>query len=154
MTAILSVTSDITRQKLAEALLRDSESRLAQAADIAGLGFFEHDHLTNQIYWSDGARTILGMAPEQERSIGGVFASIHPDDREMARDVVAHAHAPTGDGVMSMSHRILRPDGEVRYLSIRSRRSSTTRIRRARRGAPSARCSTSPSRSDPRPSSG
>jgi two-component system sensor histidine kinase UhpB len=120
VTAILSVTSDITHQKHAEALLRDSESRLAQAADIAGLGFFEHDHRTDRIYWSDGARAILGMTPGQERSIDGVFASIHPDDRDMARGVVSRAHNPAGDGIMSMSHRIVRPDGSLRYLSIRS----------------------------------
>jgi two-component system sensor histidine kinase UhpB len=120
VTAILAVTSDITHQKRAEALLRDSESRLAQAADIAGLGFFEHDHRTGRIYWSDRARAVLGMAPGEERSIEGVLASIHPEEREMAATIVARAHDPAGDGIMAMSHRILRPGGEQRYLDIRS----------------------------------
>ena len=44
VTAILGVTADITDRRRAEEQLRDSEQRLTQAAGIAGLGFFEHDH--------------------------------------------------------------------------------------------------------------
>jgi two-component system sensor histidine kinase UhpB len=120
VTAILSVSSDITHQKRAEALLRDSESRLAQAAEIAGLGFFEHDHRTDRTYWSDGARAILGMTPAEERSIDGVFASIHPEERQTAAAIAARAHDPAGDGVMATSHRLVRSVGDVRYLSMRS----------------------------------
>ncbi len=120
VTALLAVTQDVTDQKRAEWLLRDSEHRLTQAADIAGLGFFEHDHRTGAIYWSTGARAILGMGPTEERSSEEVFAAIHADDRAMTMTMIARAHDPNGNGSMSMEHRIVRPSGEVRHLSIRS----------------------------------
>ena len=59
VTAILAVTSDITERRRADEQLRDSEQRLTQAAAIAGLGFFEHDHTNGELFWSPGARAVF-----------------------------------------------------------------------------------------------
>ena len=89
VTAILAVTADVTERRRADEQLRDSEQRLTQAATIAGLGFFEHDHATNAIFWSPGARAILAMDPYQTITHDLVVSMTHPDDRDRALRTVA-----------------------------------------------------------------
>ena len=120
VTALLCVTQDITEQKRAQALLQDSERRLTQAAALAELGFFEHNHQTDEIYWSPGALRIVGTSPEEQWNHSRAIAISHPDDLESTAATVARAHDPAGDGLMNLSGRIVRPDGEVRHVHVRS----------------------------------
>ena len=120
VTAILGVTTDTTARRRADEQLRDSEQRLTQAAGIAGLGFFEHDHTSDAIFWSPSARAILAMHPHQPITMELVVSMTHPDDRERAMRTVALAHDPLGDGSMTLESRIIRPSGEVRHVSTKS----------------------------------
>ena len=120
VSAILGVTSDITERRNADEQLRDSEQRLSQAATIAGLGFFEHDHTTDAVFWSQGARAILAMDPQQTITHQLMVSMTHPDDRDRALATVARAHDPRGDGSMTLQSRIIRADGEIRHVSTKS----------------------------------
>ena len=131
VTAILGVSSDITERRRAEEQLRDNEQRLTQAAAIAGLGFFEHDHSTGAIYYSPGARAIFTTGVSQPLSHDMVVEMTHPDDRERAVATIGRSHDPSGDGSMTLQSRIVRPTGEVRHISVKSQ----TRFDDARRPA-------------------
>ena len=120
VTAILGVTSDITERRKADEQLRDSEHRLNQAATIAGLGFFEHDHTSGHIFWSSGARAIFAMESHQVITYELLVSMTHPDDRDRAMASVARAHDPHGDGSMALETRIIRSDGEIRHVSTKS----------------------------------
>ena len=120
VTAILGVTADITDRRRADEQLRDSEQRLTQAAGIAGLGFFEHDHGNGDVFWSSGARAIFGVDATQPITHEMVVAMTHPDDRERAVSTIARSHDPRGDGSMTLESRILWPSGEVRHISVKS----------------------------------
>ena len=120
VTALLAVTNDITDQRRAEAMLRDGAQRLEQAADLAGLGFFEHNHQTDALYWSDGARRIFGVDASERWTHERTLAASHPDDRESTVAKVTRAHDPAGGGLLSFESRIVRPSGEVRHVSVRS----------------------------------
>ena len=120
VTAILGVTSDITARRRADEQLRDNEQRLTQAAGIAGLGFFEHDHTSDVVFWSPRARVIFGIGPTPSITHEMVVEMTHPDDRDRARATVERAHDARGDGSMTLQSRILRPDGEVRHVSTKS----------------------------------
>jgi PAS domain S-box-containing protein len=72
---------DITRQKLNEEALRESEERFRLAAEAAGLGVWDYDALLDQREWSDRLREILGIAPDAEPSLDVAEACIHPADR-------------------------------------------------------------------------
>jgi PAS domain S-box-containing protein len=104
-------------QELAAAnagLLKIQES-MALAQRIARIGTFELDGGTGRTQWTAGQHAIYGIA---EGSFGGTredwIALVHPEDRERANEVVEGAigtHSP-----YSNEYRIIRPDGEVRWI--------------------------------------
>jgi PAS domain S-box-containing protein len=118
---VLGISKDITEGKVVEKALRQSEERLSLAIQVADLGIFEHDHQTDAIYWSPMMRAILGWGAEEPASLQGFFELIHPEDRERIVSSVRQAHAPTGDGMYGVEHRVVQPDGGMRWVSVCSR---------------------------------
>ena len=116
-----SVQGDITERKMAEQALQQNEERLNLAVYAADLGIFEHDHHTGATYWSPITRTICGCGAKEPASLQGYFELIHPEDRENIISAVHQAHAPVGDGMYRVEHRLVRPDGSIRWVSACSR---------------------------------
>src|SRR3989454_1904742 len=112
------IGTDITERKRTEQALREQRTLLAEAQNLAGLGCWEWDPASRRVTWSDELYRIHGV--ERERftpSLEGYLERVHPDDREQARATVARALAD-GRGFI-LDERIVRPDGEVRYLRSR-----------------------------------
>ncbi len=112
--------SEITERKMAEDLLRLSDERLRQAVRVSDLGIFDHCHTTDAIYWSPEQRKIYGVAAGEEILLASYFDRVYPEDRARTAEMVARAHDPAGDGLFDIEHRIVRSDGEIRWLSTRS----------------------------------
>jgi PAS domain S-box-containing protein len=118
---VIGSAVDITKRKQAEEALRTSEERLAGAIAIAGLGFFEHDHFSDTLYWSSRMREIMGRESEASHSLADVLALVHPDDLALFGASIQRAHDPKGDGLYALEHRVLRRDGSIRWNSVVSR---------------------------------
>ncbi|HWO13008.1 MAG TPA: PAS domain S-box protein, partial [Polyangiaceae bacterium] len=97
-----------------------SEVRLRQAVHVAQLGIFEHDHASDTIYFSPEHREIYGWGPEVEPTIQRIMSVAHPGDMSRVGSAIARAHDPSGDGVCDVEGRLLRPDGDVRWIHTRS----------------------------------
>lgn len=66
----------------AEKALRESETRLNKAQQIAHVGSWELDVLKNHLIWSDEIYRILGLQPQEFGATYEEFLdAIHPDDR-------------------------------------------------------------------------
>jgi PAS domain S-box-containing protein len=111
---------DITERKRAEQALRESEGRLQQAVRVSGIGIFDHDQRTDAIYWSPEQRRIYGWGAEERVTLEKFIACVHPEDLEGIGTQVRRAHDPAGDGRFDVEHRIVRRDGETRWLTTRS----------------------------------
>jgi PAS domain S-box-containing protein len=124
--AAQAIVREITTRKLAEERLTRSEERLHQAIRVADIGFFDHDHLKNERYWSPELRQIAGLGrddplpPHPSTHRPEEVWWMHPDDRSTIIEAVRRAHAPQSDGFYDVEYRFIRPDGAIRWMKVRS----------------------------------
>jgi PAS domain S-box-containing protein len=123
-TQMFGTTQDITDRKRAEeerrtlsGALEQSNARLEEAQRVAHIGHYEFNPVENQVTWSAELCRIWGIPPvKRPIDLAVVFEMIHPDDREYAARAVEDI-IRTGTHLKA-EHRIVRPDGEVRFLQV------------------------------------
>ncbi|MFN3522023.1 MAG: PAS domain-containing protein [Phenylobacterium sp.] len=122
-----------SRKALAEArdALERSEARARLAQEVGGFGFWDWNVIANEGVWSPGLYRIYGIAPDPSLKPRDLVARVHPDDRELARQV--NITAVTEGRMAPAEYRIVRPDGEVRWLLSRAEmtRNAEGRVARA-----------------------
>ena len=106
---------DVTGRKRADEQLRRTTEFLSHAQAFAHVGSWEWDIAGDAITWSEETYRIFGLPPAVGRiALQQYLALIHPDDR----DTVAAAVRDALDrgGSFEIDHRIVHPDGSVRFL--------------------------------------
>jgi len=104
-----------TLKQQTRCLERDRE-RLAEAQRIAHIGSWEWDLATDVLSWSEEMYRIWGVEPDGfEPSPAAFMATVHDDDRDAVRSAIAACHEFQRSS--AVDHRILRPGGEVRWIS-------------------------------------
>ena len=107
---------DITERRLAEQALRGSEERLSLAMDAAGLGLWEFDIASGELMWNSHIRVMYGVEPDAVVGFDLFVDAIHPEDRN--RVLAAYERALEGPERQDFAfeHRIVRPNGEIRWV--------------------------------------
>jgi PAS domain S-box-containing protein len=108
---------DITERKKAEEALRQSEERLKRAQEIAHLGSWELDLVSNELTWSDEAYRIFGLRLQEFGATYEAFLeAVHPDDR-IAVDQAYTESIRDGRDSYEIVHRVIkRASGEIRIV--------------------------------------
>ena len=110
---VTGIFTDITDRKTADAALRSSEERLEQLARSTEVGFFVREQ-TRMIYMNTGLFRILALNPDMPNpTMPDILSMIHPLDRELSTAVTADADRNNSTQV---ELRIVRPDGEIRWI--------------------------------------
>ncbi|WP_281372249.1 sensor histidine kinase [Limimaricola variabilis] len=106
------VTAEVTRQ-----LLLDARERTAEEG--AALAFWDLNLVTGKLVRSGGVDSMHGFAPgEVGEDIEPFIERVHPEDRDRVRMEVFSA-AEQGPGPTNLEHRLLLPDGTIRWISAR-----------------------------------
>jgi PAS domain S-box-containing protein len=116
---IAQVLASALARKQADLRLRESEARLGLAAAAGGAALWEVDLTTGRGWFSPEVRATYGFSASQEITLESIAALVHPDDRD-AR--LARMKSAVDDGAAYVSeHRVLLPDGRVRWVHVRGR---------------------------------
>uniref|UniRef100_A0A7C1JNL4 Circadian input-output histidine kinase CikA n=1 Tax=Caldilinea aerophila TaxID=133453 RepID=A0A7C1JNL4_9CHLR len=114
---VQSVGRDVSERVRMEQALRRSQQQLAEAQRIAHLGSWENDFVQHRLEWSEETRRIFGWPDNEPVTYDAFMRCVHPDDVERLR--AAQQAAIAGADTLNIEYRIVRPDGEIRYLAER-----------------------------------
>ncbi len=115
LVAIASLLETLARMESNEALA-DLGLRVQGAQQLAGMGDYDWHIASDTNLWSDQLYRIYGHEPQSfNASYDRFLEAVHPDDRERVKGV--HEVAYASGEPYAMIERIVRPDGELRYLS-------------------------------------
>jgi diguanylate cyclase (GGDEF)-like protein len=110
-------SAHLSQRRQAEEALRKSEASLAEAQRIAHLGHWDYDWERDTLLWSNEIYQIFGVSKQGfSGTFEDFFRFVHPDDRGLLQQ--AGQALLTGEQ-LSLEHRIVRPDGEVRVVQQR-----------------------------------
>ena len=125
------VLAEVTEERRSARRLTDSLARLDLSLAAGGLGSWDWDFLRNEIVWSGTLADVLGVDPNAFTSDPYAFTEIiHPDDRQEHRDRIIAA-AQAGEDFHN-EVRVVRMDGEERWVEVRGAPSRTPAISRSR----------------------
>jgi two-component system, cell cycle sensor histidine kinase and response regulator CckA len=103
----------------AERELGRSEERLRLAQTVAYTGTWDLDLTSGESTWSESLRNLMGVTSEYPAGFEDFLRLVHPDDRREIEAKVGHAYEHGGD--FEFEYRLLRPDGETRWMMSRGR---------------------------------
>lgn len=115
--SVAELTLEITESKRTEQEMRKSSNLLNKTQEIAQVGSWEVDLVTNCLTWSDEVYRIFGLEPQKSPVTYNDFLElVHPDDRAKV-DAAYTNSLKEGKDSYEVDHRIIRADtGEIRYV--------------------------------------
>jgi PAS domain S-box-containing protein len=124
-------TTDIEDHKRAETALRRSEAYLAEAQRLSLTGSFAWNVSRGEVFWSDEMYRILGFDRATKSTLELLFQRIHPEDRAFVQATLDRASMDGTD--LDIEHRLLMPEGSVKYVHLvgRTVNDETASIERA-----------------------
>jgi PAS domain S-box-containing protein len=110
--------------KGAEESLRQNEAYLAEAQRLSRTGSFGWNISSGGIYWSDETYHIFAYDRALKPTLELVLQRIHPDDRDLVGQTFEGAAGARAS--LDFEHRLLMPDGSVKYLHVLGRALETS----------------------------
>jgi PAS domain S-box-containing protein len=109
----LRATSVVIRQRTRE--VKNSDTRLRMAQNLAGLATFEWNLRTQQIVCSENFRGLFGLSENVPLTPASIRSVIHPDDLARADAEIDRVRA--SGGTYDLEFRILSPAQNVRWIA-------------------------------------
>lgn len=108
------ITKDITQGVNANRLNEIQEQRLSAAAEIAGLGYWELNLASGEVFWSDELFDLFELDQKKDVASWDKYVSLmHPDDISMSPE---EFHQALYKGSFKNEHRMLLDSGRIIYL--------------------------------------
>jgi len=115
---IVGMIEDVTERKQADIALHRQKLLLERAEELARVGHWNMTLPDQQAEWSDEMFRIYGMRRGESGALmEEAIKRCHPDDRERVVSTIARMMQEGGS--FSSESRIVRPDGDIRYVKAR-----------------------------------
>jgi PAS domain S-box-containing protein len=112
----IGAVMDVTAAKKAEEKLRRSEAYLAEAQKLSHTGSFGWDVSSGEIFWSDETFRIFEYEPTAKVTIAQIVQRTHPEDRPAVQQLIERVSRERKE--FDFEHRLLMPNGSVKYLRV------------------------------------
>ena len=116
---LLLLAGVIEERSKGETTLREREERISLAAESANLVFWSINFERKKSWMSDKGRAIFNFGPDEHLSRELFLSRVHPEDRNAVDEAIERARASSQ--TFEFEYRLLRPDGETRWLISRGR---------------------------------
>jgi len=108
--------TDIEERKQAEEQLRRNEAFLADGQRLSKTGTFSWSIEKNEITWSKELYSIFDFDQATPVTLELIGNRVHPTDLPMLEDMVARARR--GEDQFEYEHRIVLPNGSIKYIHL------------------------------------
>jgi len=98
----------------AERALLENQARLEEAEELAHVGHWEWNVVTNELRFSNEVYRFYGLDPSSVPDFGQVIAALHPEDADLATTV--REDLERGEKIREFRYRIKHSDGRYRIL--------------------------------------
>lgn len=115
----MELSDGLIRAARLAADLRESEQRLSLAADATHLGLWVWDIDRDELWANAAGRELFGFTASERLNRDRFFEAVHPAEREDMRRVLAKSLQE--DDEYEREYRVLRPDGQHRWIAVRGR---------------------------------
>jgi PAS domain S-box-containing protein len=109
----------ITERQSAEEELQKSQAYLSEAQRLSHTGSFGWKPETGEIIWSDETFRIFEFEPTSKVTVERIDQRTHPDDRLAAQELIERATRERTE--LDLEHRLLMPNGCVKYVHVAGR---------------------------------
>jgi len=116
---IAIVAQNVTDQKNAEDSLKISKERLQFATEGAGIGIWNWNIETGELFWSDRSKELFGLGYDVNMSYERFLDGLHPKDRERTNEAVIEALENHKD--FDLEYRTIWPDGSIHWIGAKGR---------------------------------
>jgi PAS domain-containing protein len=113
---IVIFSETITERKMMREAALQANARLQMAQQAAGAGVWDWDITSDTLQWSRELFELFGMNPDEPIASFEIWRNaVHPKDREIAS--VSIDRALRGHEGLNSEYRIIRPDGQIRWIN-------------------------------------
>jgi PAS domain S-box-containing protein len=117
--AVAEVFANALARKRSDQFLRESEERLALAADSASMGLWSVDLASGCVWATSRALDLFGLPSNEVFTLDRFLDVVHPEDRESIRRTIKEIVQSRGEG--EVEYRVEGTDGRVRWICSRGR---------------------------------
>lgn len=116
---LITIGEDITDWTHAQFEITKNHQLLIESQEIGNVGSFETDVANQTVILSDEFVQIMGIASQKQYYVDDVMKYVHPKDMDRVMQGINNAikkNIPYDD-----TYRIIRPDGETRYIWLKAK---------------------------------
>ncbi|WP_185974304.1 PAS domain S-box protein [Litoribacter populi] len=111
---VMAVAVDVTEREKALSKLKDSQTKLQTAQEMAEMGYFQIDLEQQKLFLTGGVFHIWETTEGPDKDADWFFSTAHPEDGQYIKETLEYA--VEHDEILDAEYRIIMPDGRIKWI--------------------------------------